>query len=75
MKEGEDVTRAKDNEAAVQAQIDELEASLQSDVAALDATYNPDAESLDKISLKPKRTGVHVQLVALVWVPSGPDRT
>jgi hypothetical protein len=74
MKEGEDVSRAKDNEAAVQAQIDELEASLQSDIAGLDATYNPAAEPLDKISLKPKRTAVRVQLVALVWVASS-DRT
>jgi hypothetical protein len=67
-KEAQDVSRAKDNVASVQAQIDELEATLQSAVAGLEATYHPATEPLETISLKPKRTGIHVQLVALVWV-------
>ena len=67
-KETQDVERAKENVESVQAQIEELEASLQSEVAALEATYHPATEPLETISLKPKRTGVQVQLVALVWV-------
>jgi phage host-nuclease inhibitor protein Gam len=67
-KEAQDVERAKENVESVQAQIEELEASLQAEVAALEATYHPATEPLETISLKPKRTGVQVQLVALVWV-------
>ena len=52
----------------MQAQIEELDAALQAEIASLDATYHPATEPLETISLKPKRTGIQVQLVALVWV-------
>ncbi len=67
-KEAQDVSRAKENVGSVQAQLEELEAELQAAIASLDATYHPATEPLETISLKPKRTGVQVQLVALVWV-------
>jgi hypothetical protein len=67
-KEAQDITRAKENVAAIKAQLDELEATVQSEVAGIEATYHPATEPLETVSLKPKRTGVHVQLVALVWV-------
>jgi hypothetical protein len=67
-KEAQDIARAKENVAAVKAQLDELEATVQSEVAGIEATYHPATEPLETVSLKPKRTGVHVQLVALVWV-------
>jgi hypothetical protein len=69
MRESQDVGRAEQNVAAAQAQLDALEVSLQSDIAGLDATYHPQTEPLDTIALKPKRTGIHVQLVGLTWVP------
>jgi hypothetical protein len=69
-KEAQDVSRAKDNVSAVQAQIDELESTVASEVAALEATYHPETEPLETISLKPKRGAVQVRLVALTWVPS-----
>ncbi len=53
----------------MQDQINELEASVQAEIAALDATYHPQTEPLETISLKPKRAGVQLKLVALVWVP------
>ena len=52
----------------MKAQLEELEATVQSEVAGIEATYHPATEPLEKVSLKPKRTGIHVQLVALVWV-------
>ena len=69
-KEAQDVSRAKENVSAVQAQIDELEATVASEVAALEATYHPETEPLETVSLKPKRGAVQVRLVALTWVPS-----
>jgi hypothetical protein len=67
-KEAQDVSRAKENVAAVQAQIDELESTVAAEIAALEATYHPDSEPLETVSLKPKRGGVQVRLVALVWI-------
>ena len=67
-KEAQDVARAKETLAAVQAQLDELEATLQDEVAAIEAAYHPEDEPLETISLRPRRSGIHVQLVALVWV-------
>ena len=67
-KEAQDVSRAKENVESLKAQLEDLEAAVQAEVAALDATYHPASEPLETVSLKPKRTGVHVQLVALVWV-------
>jgi hypothetical protein len=67
-KEAQDVSRAKENVETLKAQLDELEATVQSEVAALEATYHPATEPLETVTLKPKRAGVHVQLVALVWV-------
>jgi hypothetical protein len=68
-KEARDIARAKENVEAIEQQIAELEATVQSEVAALEASYHPDDEPLDTVTIKPRRTGVHVQLVALVWVP------
>ena len=67
-KEAQDVARAKENVGSVQAQMEELDAELQAAIASLDATYHPATEPLETISLKPKRTGIQTQLVALVWV-------
>lgn len=67
-KEAQDVARAKENVGSVQAQMEELDAELQAAIASLDARYHPATEPLETISLKPKRGGVTVQLVALVWV-------
>lgn len=68
MKESQDVGRAQENVAAVQAQMQELEASLQADIAAAEAAHTSATETLETLSLKPKRTGVQVKLVALTWV-------
>jgi hypothetical protein len=45
-----------------------LNTDLQSEIAALDVTYNPQAEKLETVTIKPKRTGIQVKLVALTWV-------
>lgn len=68
-REAQDVERAKANhEAALaqqQAQADELEQALQ----AVQAEWSPDSDTFDRVVVKPKRGGVQVQLVALVWRP------
>jgi RecA/RadA recombinase len=67
-RESQDVTRAHDNKAAVEAQLREIEETLQAEVAGIEAAHSPLTEPLETLALKPKRTGVQVQLVALAWV-------
>jgi hypothetical protein len=69
MQQYEDVGRAKDTVESVQQQIDAMNADLQSQVDAIDTNYDPQTEKLDTVAVKPKRTGINVQLVALAWVP------
>jgi hypothetical protein len=68
MKESGDVARAQESVSAVQAQIQELEASLQTEIAGIEASHTAN-ESLTPLSIKPKRGGIQVQLVALTWMP------
>ncbi len=69
MQQYEDIGRAKDSVEGVQQQIDALNAELQSKIDEVDTNYDPQTEKLDSVVVKPKRTGINVQLVALVWVP------
>ena len=64
-----DVTRANDSVQALQLQYADLEAALQQDIDALGATYDAQQDALEAIPIKAKSGDVHVQLVALVWVP------
>ena len=68
-KESEDVTRATQNVDALKAQLAELEADMQSDVQAVSAEFDLANEPFERVLVKPKRGGVSVQLVSLVWVP------
>ncbi len=70
-----DVTRANESVQALQAQYADLEAALQLDIDALGATYDAQQDALEAIPIKVKSGDVHVQLVALVWVPFHRDAT
>jgi len=70
MKESEDVTRANESLAEVQQAKADMEARMQAEITALDSGTTAATERFETLSIKPKRTGVQVQLVALTWVPS-----
>jgi hypothetical protein len=69
-KESQDVTRATENVNALNAQLSELETAMQSDVQAVTDDWDLAGEPFDRVLVKPKRGGVSVQLIALVWVPA-----
>jgi len=73
MKESQDIDRARESLAAAQQQKADLEAQVQGEIAALGGALDPLNEGLDKVTLKPKRTEVAVQVVALAWVPAWKD--
>ena len=68
MKESEDVTRANESLAEVQQDKADMEARMQAEITALDSGTTAATETFETLSIKPKRTGVQVQLVALTWV-------
>lgn len=69
-KESEDVTRASENVTALKTQLADLEAQMQADIQQVGADWDLTGEPLDRVLVKPKRGGVSVQLVSLVWVPA-----
>jgi phage host-nuclease inhibitor protein Gam len=73
LKEAGDVARAGENVAAVEAQIAELAEQLRAETESLQARIDPLAEPLEAVVLRPKKTHVTVQFVALAWTPSWVD--
>jgi hypothetical protein len=59
----------------LQGHLAELEAELQSETQALEAKIDAQSEQLETISVKPKKTNISVQLVALAWAPFWRDET
>ena len=59
-----------ENVNALKTQLSELESSMQADIAAVSADWDSTKEPFERVLVKPKRGGVSVQLVALVWVPA-----
>jgi len=69
-KEAQDVARATENVSALTTQLSELETGMQNDLQAVSSDWDLSNEPFDRVLVKPKRGGVSVQLVSLVWVPA-----
>jgi len=67
-KEAEDVKRAEQNLVAARQALTALEQEIER--AVVTAQQASTVESLETVSVPPKRGGVHVHLVALVWGPA-----
>ncbi len=70
MKQAGDIGRAKDNVAAIDAQIAELASELQAELDQRAAAMDPMTEKLESLSLRPKKSDISVKLVALAWSPT-----
>ena len=68
-KEYSDVGRADETVEMVDKQLNELNAQFEAEVAALDNKVDPTTESFETITVRPKKNGISVQLVALGWKP------
>ena len=69
IKDTKDVGLAKENVAAVDQQIAELEAQFQGEVDKLAAALDGLTEPLETLALKPTKSNIAVKLVALAWMP------
>lgn len=68
-RETQDVGRAKANADALRLQLDGQQAALEADLQDVASEWDGTTDTLDRVLVKPKRGGVSVQLVGLVWVP------
>ncbi len=69
-KEAQDVARATENVTALRTQLSDLETAMQEDLQAVTSDWDLANEPFERVLVKPKRGGVSVQLVSLVWVPA-----
>lgn len=68
-RQAQDVGRAREDAAALQAQLEALEAELEREAEALTSSLDPLAEELQTVSIRPKKTNIEVRLVVLAWAP------
>jgi hypothetical protein len=69
MKEQTDIGRAEDTVEAIQAQLQALDEEFKARSAELSTALDAQAETLETLTIKPKKTGISVQLLALAWAP------
>jgi len=69
-KEAQDVARATENVSALKTQLSEFETGMQNDLQAVSSDWDLSNEPFERVLVRPKRGGVSVQLVSLVWVPA-----
>ena len=69
MKETGDVARARQNVAALEQQLADLEAKFHAELLAVEDQVDPMIEKLDSIVVKPKKANISVRLVVLAWAP------
>ncbi|TKB79631.1 MAG: ATP-binding protein [Nitrospira sp.] len=69
MRDVKDVGLAKDNVAALQQQLADMEARFKAEADALTAATDPLQEKLETVSVKPTKSNIAVKLVALAWTP------
>ncbi len=73
IKETQDVGQAKENVAALQQQLADLEAQFEAEADAVTTATDPLTEKLEIVSLKPAKANISVRLVALAWTPHWQD--
>jgi len=68
-REASDVERAKANAGALVEQREALAETLEQELQVVQDAWHPGGEVFERVVVRPKRGGVQVQLVALVWRP------
>ena len=69
MKESQDVGRAQGTSAAIEEQLASLNEEFKSETEKLDRTFDVQTEELGKVSLKPTKANISVNLLTLAWAP------
>ncbi len=73
IKESKDVGQAEENVSVLQQQLADLEGQFKMETDALAVATDPLNEKLETVSLKPTKSNIAVNLVALAWTPHWQD--
>ncbi len=68
-----DVGRAKDTVEAYQKELDDLNTQFKAESDALESKIDPAIEVFETVTVRPKKTDISVQLLALAWTPYRQD--
>jgi hypothetical protein len=69
LKERSDVGRAEETVEVLQKQLADLDQEFKAKTQELESSLDAQAETLETITIKPKKSNIAVQLVALAWAP------
>jgi hypothetical protein len=69
MKEKQDIKQAQETVGVVQQRLAQLEADFKADTETLIARMDPAMEQFEQVSIRPLKTGISIQLLALCWIP------
>jgi hypothetical protein len=73
IQQSQDVGRAKETLQTYEQQLKDLQDQLQQEMTDLQARIDPQGEAFETVTLRPKKTDIAVQLVALLWAPYWED--
>lgn len=68
-KESQDVSIAEDNLKALQEQLIDLQSQLEADIAKISTNIDASQLQLDEVVIKPLKTEITIEQIALVWWP------
>jgi hypothetical protein len=69
IKESQDVGRAEETVAALDAQLAELDAQFKEETTAIEASGDPQTEILEMTVIKPTKANIAINLLGLAWAP------
>lgn len=67
-KETQDASQAEDNLKVYQQQLEDLEAQLNKEITEMQASLDANTMNLETVSVKPRKSDISVEKVALVWL-------
>ncbi len=70
LKERGDLSRAEERVEAVREKLEELADELEEKIDAIDAKYSLENYPIESFALRPKKSDIHIQEIALVWRPA-----
>ena len=70
MKESQDIARAEESVTALKRQLEDLEGQLRVETDELQSRIDPQSETFQSVEIRPKKTNITVQTVALLWLPT-----
>jgi len=69
-KQHQDVATADAKIAGISGEIEAIQSALESEIAEISASYDPDALMLETETIKPLKSNIDVEKVALLWLPA-----